>query len=218
MLQYFPFIHKLLLGLEFIAALVSFLYFFKLKNSYWKWFSIYLIFIFSQEFYWFLNKSLIGITKQDYYTFIGIPIQYLFFFWLYAYKSLNNKKLFIVFIILYLSTYIPVEIYYEKINLVYPLNLTVGTILLTILIILEFKKQIITDDILKFKENNMFYINIGVVFFYIGTYPYFAFQNILSKEPYTNIWNIYYYYFLLSNFIMYSLFIASFIWGKHHSK
>ncbi|MBV1924379.1 MAG: hypothetical protein KUG68_10175, partial [Flavobacteriaceae bacterium] len=88
---------------EFFSALVGLIYLFRLKNSYWKWFSIYLIFIVFQEYFWFNNNSsLLNITKQEYYAFFGIPIQYLFMYWLYALKSLNNKKLFFSFSILYI--------------------------------------------------------------------------------------------------------------------
>ncbi|PHS06594.1 MAG: hypothetical protein COA88_10335 [Kordia sp.] len=217
MAEYYLVFRKILVGIEFVAALVGFMYILKLKNSYWKYFSFYLFFIFLQEFLGVNNIPFFNIPKEYYYAFIGIPIQYLFWIWLYAYKSLKNKKLFVVFIIIYLSTYFPVELYYQKIDLVYSLNLTVGTILLMILIVLEFKKQIITDDILKFKENKMFYINIGVMLFYVGTYPYFTFRKILLEDVYIDIREFYYFYFLVSNYLMYLLFTASFIWGKQES-
>lgn len=130
---------KILLGIEFLSALVAVFYFFKLKNTFWKWFCVYLIIILIQEFYWYFNTPVYDITKQEYYAFIGIPIQYLFFFWLYALKSLKRKMLFIIFSVIYIST-IPIEIYLSKLNIVYSLNLTIGTLLLTLLIILELKK------------------------------------------------------------------------------
>ena len=37
---------KMLLGIEFLSALVALVYLPKLKNTYWKWFCFYLIFIF----------------------------------------------------------------------------------------------------------------------------------------------------------------------------
>lgn len=209
---------KVLLGIEFLSALIAFLYFFKLKNTYWKWFYLYLIFIFFQEFYWFFNSSLFGNTKQDYFTYIGIPVQYLFLFWLYALKSIRSKNIFLICLIVYISTYFPFELYYKEVNAVYSLNLTVGTLLLTFLVVLEFRKQIKTDDILKFKENEMFYINAGVVLFYIGTYPFFAFYNTLLKEPFIGLGNFYYIYFKVSVCLMYLLFIASLVWGKHQLK
>lgn len=206
-----------LLLLEFLSALIAFFYLFKLKNTYWKWFCIYLIFIFFQEFYWFFNIYLGKITKQEYYAFLGIPIQYLFFYWLYALKSLKKKTLFIILCLIYIIT-IPIEFYLNAVDIVYSLNLTIGTLLLTLLIVLEFLNQMRTDIILKFKKNKMFYINIGVVLFYIGTYPLFAFYDLLSKEPYIEIGNLYYLYFRISVCLMYLLFIISFIWGKHPLK
>ncbi|MBG6132218.1 hypothetical protein IWQ47_004109 [Aquimarina sp. EL_43] len=218
MLNYYPIMHKILLVLQLFAAIVGFIYIFRLRNSYWKWLSIYLIFIFIQESFWTLNTYSLDSINIKYYAFIGIPIQYLFLFWLYAYKSLNNRKLFYFFSFIYLSTYLPIELYFGKINLVYSINLTAGTILLTFLVVLEFIKQIKNDNILEFTKNKMFYINVGVILFYIGTYPYFAFYDVLSKEPYIEIWNAYYLYFLVSNYVIYLLFTASFIWGKHHLK
>jgi len=208
----------MLLGIEFLSALVALVYLPKLKNTYWKWFCFYLIFIFIQEFYWFFYSSLLGVSKQTYYTFLGIPIEYLFLFWLYAFKSLGNKKIFLSCLVIYTSTYFPFELYYNQVNAVYSLNLTVGTILLTFLVILEFNKQIKTDNILKFNKNKMFYINVGVVLFYIGTYPYFAFYNTLLKEPFIGLGNFYYIYFKVSVCLLYLLFISSLIWGKQQLK
>ena len=65
------------------------------------------------------------------------------------------------------------------------------------------------------QRNKMFYINIGIMLFYVGTLPFFGLYNLIVKEP--EIWNIYYLYFLLSNCLMYLLFTASFIWGKPKS-
>ncbi|CAM1365191.1 conserved membrane protein of unknown function [Tenacibaculum soleae] len=217
MLQTYPILNKLLLGAELIAALVGFIYVFKLRNNYWKWFSFYLIFIFIQEFFWFFKSSFLNIKKEDYYAFIGIPFQYIFLYWLYAYKSLKSKNIFRVVSFIYLLTYIPLEFFFKKLNVVYSINLTIGTILLSFLIVFEFIKQIKNDNILMFKENKMFYINIGTILFYIGTYPFFAFYDILIREPYIKVWNVYYIYFMVSNILMYLLFIASFIWGKHKS-
>lgn len=218
MLEYYPFLKKTLLGAEFIAALVALFYFPKLRHTYWKWFIFYLIFIFIQEFFWKFNSSFLNIRKQDYYVYFGIPIQYLFLFWLYALKSLKSKKKFVLFTSIYLLSFIPLYFIIKKINVVYSINLTIGTLLLLFLIVLEFIKQIKNDDILKFKENKMFYINLGVILSYIGTYPFFAFYDYLSKNIDSSIWDMYYLFFLFSTSIMYLLFTASFIWGKHHSK
>lgn len=200
--------------MEALAAMFAFIHLLKMDKSHWRWFSVYLIIIFAQEITWFFNLELLGFTKKEYYTFFGIPFQYLFFFWLFAYKSLKNKMLYVITSLIYIATYLPVELLYKKQDIAYSLNLTTGTLLLVLLTILEFLKQIRNDDILKFRKNKMFYITVGVVLFYIGTYPFWTFYNTLAKKPYLQIWNAYYLYFLISNCIMYLLFTMSFIWGK----
>ncbi|XLS30820.1 hypothetical protein ACJD0Z_08295 [Flavobacteriaceae bacterium M23B6Z8] len=192
----------------------------KLKNSYWRWFSVYLVFIFLQEFYYTIYNSstLFGLSKTTYYGYIGIPVQYLFFYWLYALKSLKKRYLFICICSLYLLTYIPMRLLYGETDFVYPINLTVGTILLTSLVILEYLKQIRNDAILRFKTHKMFYINLGVILFYIGTYPLFAFPDEFRNPINKTLGNAYYLYFLFSNYAMYLLFTISFIWGKHPLK
>jgi len=199
-----------------LSAVVGVFYFLKLKNSYWKWLSIYLIVIFLQENFWrfnffFLSREL----RITYYSLIGVPLQYIFLYWLYACKSLKKTKYFIVSILIYFSTLI-VVLFYKNIDETYSISINIGTFLLIILLILEFVKQIKSDRILKFKENKMFYINIGLILFYIGNYP----LHILGPELYNNylnLWNYYYVYFMITNCLMYLLFSASFIWGKTQS-
>ena len=207
-------LNSTLLVTQFIAALVGAVYLFKLKNSYWKWFSIYLVIIFIQECFWKFNVSIDRQYRVAYYVFFGVPLEYLFLYWLYTLKSLKKKYLFLISVILYVIAII-VSMLFNNINEVFSISISIGTLILIGLIILEFIKQIKTDNILKFKENKMFYVNIGLILFYVGSYPF----HVLGPELYKNhleIWNIYFTYFLITNCIMYILFAVSFIWGKTH--
>jgi hypothetical protein len=91
----------------------------------------------------------------------------------------------------------------------------IGALIMLILVSLEFLKQIKNENILMFNQNKMFYINIGIILFYVGNLPFFGLYYPIMKEP--KIWNLYYIYFMISNCIMYFLFAASFIWGKPKS-
>lgn len=207
------FIRNILLpSIQLITMIIGIYYISRLKKSYWKWFSFYLILICGQEFFWLLNPKIDRFYRETYYIYLGIPIQYIFLYWLYAFKSLNKRILFITLTALFTCS-LTIAAYFMNIHEVYSVTTNVGTLLLIILFILESVKQIKTDEILKFKENKMFYINLGLILFYLGTYPY----QIFIRELYENhfaIWNVYYVYFLLSNCIMYLLFAASFLWGK----
>ena len=206
------FLNDLLLFAQFLSMAIGLVYLLKLKNSYWKWFSIYLFVILIQEYFWANNNNIEMQYRQAYYVFIGVPFEFIFLYWLYALKSLKKRTLFIISVSIYIVTLIGfsfVKTLYELPSL----SINIGSIILIVLLILEFIKQIKTDDILKFKENKMFYINIGLILFYVGSYPYHVF-SIKLYENYYEIWSIYYVYFLASNCIMYLLFSISFIWGK----
>lgn len=203
----------LLLSIECLAALIGIIYFYKLRHSYWKWFCVYLVFICCQELMSFFFDDFFGLSKQTYYTFIGIPIQWLFLYWLYALKALRNKLLFVVSVALLVASYFPIHVLNQTQDIFYSFNLIICTLILVALIILEFIRQIKTNDILYIKENKMFYINIGLILFYIGAFPLHAFNNILA-DNYPELRKWYIIYFKLSNCSMYLLFIASLIWGK----
>jgi len=209
-LQYF--LIKTLLLSEFITALAAILMYKKLKYSYWKWFSYYLIFIFLAELTSEYILTYFENIRKYYFDFFIIPLEFIFFYWLYSYKSLGNKKLFWSCTSLYLLSFLPQALIFDKLVVISSFNYVVGTFLLSLMIILEFNKQIKTDDILKYKENMMFYINIGVCLLYIATLPFFSFYDLISKTP--DIWFKYYVFFMIANIIMYILFTFALLWGK----
>lgn len=202
----------LILLSEFMAVAIGIFKFKKFRNSYWKYFIYYLIFIFLAEM---TSEFILGNFqeyREYYYDFFIIPIEFLFLYWLFAYKSLNNKKLFWISCGIYLTSFIPHILFFKKGSLVYSFNYVTGTFLLSIMIILEFNKQMKTDDILKFRENIMFYINTGSCLFYVGSLPFFAFYSLLLKNMV--IWNSYYIFFMFTNILMYILFSIALLWGK----
>ena len=205
------FLRYALLFSEIVAAVVGILSFKKFKNSYWKSFIYYLVLIAISEI--LCQYVLCNFTtfRTYYYSFFLIPIEFLFLYWLYSYKSLNNKKLFWISCSIYLISLLPYFIFKGK-SVVNSFNYIIGTFLLTVMIVLEFNKQIKTDDILLFKKNLMFYVNFGVGFFYVGTLPFFAFHSLLWKD--LVIWNNYYIIFMITNILMYILFSIALLWGK----
>jgi hypothetical protein len=197
---------------EFIPVVIGVYNYKKIKDTYWIWFLCYLAFIFCAELLSDLEILFNASNRKYIYGFLIIPIEFLFFYWLYACKSLKNKKLFWTFAMVYLVSFIP-HLYLKSENtMVYSFNYVVGAFLLGILVFLEYLKQIRSDEILKFKENMMFYVNLGVSLLYVGTLPLFSFYVIIikDKEIFTN-YNI---LFLLINQLMYLLFSMAFLWGK----
>lgn len=197
---------------ELIALLIGVFKLKTLQHSYWKWFVYYLIYIFAYEMISFYFKFFIKMDINLFLSLIQIPVEFIFIYWLYAYKSLQNKMLFWVITFLFIVSLF-LEEFFNKTDFTFKsLNNTFGTLMLFVLVVLEFIKQIKSDSILNFKSDKMFYINIGVILFYIGNMPFFGWYQIILKSP--EIWNNYYIYFMLSNCVMYLMFAASFIWGK----
>ena len=205
-------LRETLIWVQLIAAIVALMHWSKLKNSYWKWFVIYLCTVFLIEAFskWGLRNS--PSSRVYLYDFFGIPIQFLFFYWLYAIKSLKNYRLFWVCILLYSISFLPYFMLFTKGSIVFSLSYTVGNILLMWMVFLEILKQIKSEKILLFRSNFMFYINIGIMLFYIGTLPFFSFYGLILKNE--NLWLNYYIFFMVANHIMYLLFICAFVWGK----
>ena len=209
--EYHILLKKLLLLLEVTAAIVGIIKFKKFKNSYWKWFIYYLVFIAISELLSMFVFCYYEPFMSNYYSYFVIPLEFTTIFWLYSYKSLNNKKLFWISIGIYLISLLP---YYmlEDNKMVKSLNFTIGGFMMSIMIILEYNKQMKSDDILKFRENMMFYINAAVGLFYVGTLPFFAFYNLIVND--FVFFYDYYIFFLITNILMYTLFSIALLWGK----
>ena len=164
---------------EIFTALIAIIYFKKLYHSYWKWFVIYIIIITFIDVFGDYGLNYYPSFKKYYYDFFVIPIEFIFFYWLYAKKSLQNEKLFKISISVYLVFFFLHLFILDEIRKVSSMSYTVGVLFLAIMVYLEFMKQIKSDEILDFKSNKMFYINIGVLLFYVGTLPFFAFDKLL---------------------------------------
>jgi len=203
------------LWIEGGAALIALCYFKRLKEQYWKYFIYYLIIIFISEVIGKWGGQYINFSKTKYYNYIIIPFQFIFFYWLYGAKSFNNKMLFWTITALYVFSFIFSALYFKERRIIFSFNYTFGCLILMVLVVMEYYKQITSSDIINFNKNRMFYINLGVTLFYIGTLPFLTFYSLL--RAYTQIWNIYFDYFLISNIVMYVLFSISFIWGKQNS-
>lgn len=209
------FLNDLLYYTEGIVAVAALAMFKSSKLGYWKYFSLYLVIIFLFESLGRWGGDWLPISKQHFYNYLVIPFQFLFFYWLYAVKSLEKKTLFWILSILYLLSFIPSELFFRDSKVVYSFNYTFGCVLLMFLVVMEYNQQINSHDILKFYKNRMFYINLGVTVFYIGTLPFITFY--LNLRVFKELWNGYYVYFMISGVIMYILFLLAMLWGRQNS-
>lgn len=203
-----------MIWIEGLTALISIIYFYRVKDEYWKYFSYYLIIIFLSEVFGKWGHYLIDYDKPAFFNYFVIPLEFIFLYWLYAAKSFGKNNLFYIITALYLLSFLPNEYFFKMKKIIFSFNYTFGCLILMILVVMEYYKQVNSSEILNFSKNRMFYINLGVTLFYIGTLPFWTFFSILNE--YKELFNIYFNYFLISGIIMYLLFSTSIIWGKQN--
>ncbi|MBL7886930.1 MAG: hypothetical protein JNJ52_09295 [Flavobacterium sp.] len=207
------FLREYVIYSELVCLIIGLVHYSKVKNTHWVWLVYYIgvIFILESISNWGLETY--PNYRANYYAFLVIPIQFVFLYWLYAWQSHQTKKVFYVFLVLYFfSLWITNCFDFHKNNFINFSSYAIGVLLLLYLVIVEFFKQIRSDDILRFSSHKMFYINIAVALFYVGTLPFFLLDGILRQ--YKEIWYGYYTLFLLLNYVYYGLIGVSFIWGK----
>ena len=128
---------------EIMACTAAFVCWSKIKNTYWKYFAFYLLFIVIVE----LSMEYIGYIKDNVklnaavYNFAVIPIQFVFFYWIFFnwLTEKKNKKLIILGLLIYLFVFFADKLYFDRVQFWFSsLSYMVGNIILLTLIIIFF--------------------------------------------------------------------------------
>lgn len=203
---------------EFLAFVVSIRYWRKSKAH--QYFSAYLLLICMVEIvakvaYELHNKGL----NHFLYDYCMIPIEFIFFYSLY-YTDMRGSKMKPLPIVLgacYLLSWVVDILFLEKRHFAfYSFSYTLGNFFLLILIFQYFYRLIRSDLILQFKSERLFWISIGLLIFYLGSFPFYSLRNFLWENDPKLMRN---YWYLITGFncIMYLFFAVSFLWDKPKS-
>lgn len=212
-------IFRLILNVfELAAAITGFIYWYKIKNSYWKWFPFLLSFLFITEMTakFIRWEGSYKTTVPLLYKYINIPAMFIVLIWLMG-KELKDtkwKKLPFELITIYLLNFIAETLFFDAaFSRFGSLSYQTGCIAILILAIFCFNKLVTDKEIIHFKRSLHFWVSLGVVSYLVTTVPYMAFRNSLFKFNYelgVSLW----YVTMFLNFIMYSCFIIGFILYK----
>jgi hypothetical protein len=219
------------LGLNFVelaACITGFLCWNKIKDTYWKWFPIYLAVLVLVE----VTGKILTETLDDpanpinpykgsninaaLYRYFGIPIQFLFFYWLFWKYFLKQKeyKWPLIGAAIYVLSWIAEMLFLSKVDAWFmSFSYTIGNIVLLILTILFFIRFVNSEAILKYRQSMMFWVCFGLMAFYLLTFPFFALRNTLW-ENYRPVFYVYSYISLGLDYLMYIFFTIAFIWGR----
>jgi len=211
-------IKSILYAFELTSCLVGFFYWGKIKNTFWKYFPIYLLAIFVTElsglyFLLFAKKLFANI---DVYRYWGLPIQFFFFFWLYYQYFKKSMLYYLPFLctVLYVVSWIVEEIWLREDKLWFgQLSYSVGCIMLLVLLLIFSTRLIKSQELIDYKKNMMLWTSLGILLFYIGTAPFWVVRSTLLEKDL----DLFYTFNNIQGILccsMYSLFTIAFICGQ----
>lgn len=213
----------ILVAFEVAASITGFIYWKKIKDSFWKWLPFYLGIIgLSEVIAAYLYEHRQPVLATGLYRYFVIPMEFVFLYWLF-YKYFkeaqikNNWPLYST--VIYLLCWLVDLLYIEgKMKLLFDsFSYVVGNIMLLLLLLVFFISFIKSDELLNYKSSNMFWITVGLLVFYLGSLPFWGLRTTLYRQ-YRDLFYVYWDVQFGLNYLMYSFFIISFIWGKPRSK
>ncbi len=204
-------------ALELTAACTGLYYWNKWKSTYWKWFTIFLFFIFVTELVGkYLAHNIPGYNAK-WYRYLNIPVYFLFLLWLLG-KPFDSKKIFTVsrfFMVGYILLFLIEEYMYGSTKIKYSVySYQFGSVGILILSVQYFIFLTRKDNILFFKTDIHFWLSAGLILYMVIMLPFRSMYNLLDSKNYHSIAMGYWYISFLFNYTMYTFFTLGFIWGK----
>ncbi len=218
-MEAYKILRYIVIGSETLSFVIGLYYSIQKPIKYSKVFAIYLGIVSAMEI---TGLYLVETKQWDFnaalYKFLAFPFQFFFLFWLLL-KNIEAKRykfLLQISVLLYLSAWIIENEFISKQKHGWmSLSFTVGSLILIILLFMYFIKLVKSDDILKFYKKQSFWVGLGILIYYLGSFPFYGmFNYIYLKSP--NLHLIYFQIVLVLATTMYLLFVASFIWGKEN--
>ena len=195
--------------------ITSFLYYGKYKNTRLK----LLPWIFVLSFV--VEVTAISLRLNDYYNVWlynqYINIEFLFFLWIfYRYiENLNFKKVIILGSILYEFYFIFGIIISNNMNVFQTYPFAFAQILIIIVLFAFIIQMISSDKILHIQQYLIFWVSLGLLFYYIVPFPLNVSENLINKENLSRemmsfLRQIQY----VGNILMYILITYGYIWSS----
>lgn len=207
---------KYLIVPETIAAITGCLTWKKWKQSYLKWFVIYLHVIVVCEICNRLDFIQNNASVANVFKYV-VPIEVLFINWFFSKAFVFNKRVLIfIGLILYILSWIAENTFLTGTGYFFKsLSYTLGNLFISIYVILFFVEFVKSDKILGYKKMAVFWIVLGMLLFYLGTFPFYGLYNEIVKNR--TLFRSVAWVAISLDYCMYLLFTIGFIWGKPHS-
>ena len=201
---------------ELAACICGFATWRKWRGTPWRMFILYLLFIIVEELFNLMTQRAhyIGVNKvvTQLVILVEFVTAYTIFYRLAATRK--EKLLPVMCAIVYLLCWLADTFIIQKLSFLWnSFAYTVGNMLLLMLILRFMIRLAMSDAILSFRRNMMFWVCAGWMLYYTVTLPYYGMHNTLAFK-YPAIYISYSYVQFTLNILMYLTFAGSFLWSR----
>lgn len=200
-----------LIALEYLTAIIAAIYYNKFASKYTALLVFLLWYICINETVSFVMTTY-GFRKgwlYFIYTFFEFNTYFLMYYSIT--KVASTKKIITLFALIFNLIYIAEIIKYGIYLNSSTVSLIVGSLFISIVLILYLKEFLYSDKILNYSKSFYFWVTIGALVYYLGSIP---FQAII---PYLKNRNLYFIQYFLAISIEICI-IIGFLWSKRETK
>ncbi len=207
-MDYFTLLTRYLIVVEVLAAVAGIFNWKNLSNV-WRYFTSYLCAVVILE----IMVRWIGKEHRNLFYSWTMPLHFLSFYFVYFHK-LNTFKASVFWgAAIYMSSFFVEVIFNLKSGTFFSLNYTVGNIVLLLFTLFYFYEIALSDRILHFYSERMFWFACGIMIYYLGSLPYFGLFNYI-RTNFLELMLIYHRFITVLNYFMYIFFVFSLLWPK----
>ncbi len=167
-------LYNLILYVEIITAIIASFYFYKYKNSYLKYFLIYLWYIAINEAIGKYSSDVLEMYNLIIYNiYLLISFPFLFSIYWNFLKDKKYKKIVIIFAIIYIIAFTVNGLFFENYSkdlVTYPFIMASCFLIFTV--IFYFIEILNSEKVLNVTRDLLFWISVGVILFNIGVIPW----------------------------------------------
>jgi hypothetical protein len=208
---------RLIQVFELTALLAGIMNWNKLRHSFWKWLVVYIATIVFIETLGliFIGYDLI-VWNRYLYKFIGLPIQFLFFTWLIN-RALDGAYRRWAWLASagYIISIVAEELWFINQDLpFFSFSYMIGCIVLLVNVLLYLGNLVRSERMLSYKQDLGFWVCMGIISFYIATFPFYGLFNTLATKKYQHIHIACSWISCFLDYLMYLLFAIGFICYK----
>ena len=172
---------------ETAAFLTSVIFWTKIKSSKFRWFLPFLFLMLVVELIgWYLRKGL-GFETNGYLYNFSVPIEYLFYSWLFlkTYQTASLQKIAQLFIYGF-TVFCAIIFLVRGIYWFNSIILLIGNIAAILFSCLYFYELLKVEERINLVREPMFWIATGVLLFNLGEFLYSAFYKLLRQQGWDN--------------------------------